>query len=54
MGETRNCSFGGTVAQLREWLDQFNDNDIIEFDGGNDSGSEFFDIYVNGQTVYSV
>jgi len=53
MGETKNANFGGTVAQLKEWLEQFNDNDFIEFEGGESSWGEFFEVRVNNEIVFS-
>ena len=52
MGETENGCFGGTVAQLKEWLEQFDDNDSIDFCGGEGNWGEFFWIKVNDKIVY--
>ena len=52
MGETKNGCFGGTVAQLKEWLEQFDDNDSIDFCGGESNWGEFFWIKVNDEIVY--
>ena len=41
----------GTVADMKKWLEQFEDSDEIIFEGGSNNGTEIFDIYVNGKEV---
>lgn len=41
----------GTVEELRKWLDQFKDTDIITFYGGEDGGGEFMVVLVNDNEV---
>ena len=53
MGETGNANFCGTVKQLKKWLKQFDDDDFIEFEGGEDYEGEFFEIRVNDEIVFS-
>ena len=46
--------WSGSIKDLREWLNQFNDEDEIAFIGGSDSGWEFMDVLVNGEIVVEV
>ena len=41
----------GTVADLREWLDQFKDTDTIRFYGGEDGCGGFMEVLVNNNEV---
>ena len=41
----------GTIADLREWLDQFKDTDTITFYGGEDGCGEFMVVLVNDNEV---
>jgi hypothetical protein len=41
----------GTIADLREWLNQFEDTDTILFSGGEDGCGEFMVVVVNNNEV---
>lgn len=41
----------GTIADLREWLNQFEDTDTITFVGGEDGCGEFMAVFVNDNEV---
>lgn len=43
--------WSGTIADLREWLDQFKDTDTITFHGGEDGCGEFMAVLVNDNEV---
>ena len=43
--------WSGTIADLRKWLDQFEDTDIITFHGGEDGCGEFMAVLVNDNEV---
>jgi len=49
--EIKNGEWRGTVAELHEWLNQFNDDDQIVFIGGSDSGWEFMEVKINDKIV---
>ena len=42
-----------TVADLRELLTQYNDNDVITFEGGSLNGWDEVDVLVNGECIAS-
>lgn len=44
----------GTIKELREWLNQFDDNDEISFSGGSNSGWEFMQVWVNDEVIVEV
>lgn len=46
--------WSGTVADLREWLNQFEDTDTITFCGGEDGNGEFMVVLVNNKEVVEV
>ena len=46
--------WSGSIKDLREWLNQFNDEDEIVFIGGSNSGWEFMDVFVNNELVVEV
>ena len=48
MKESWQAEWYGTIKELREWLDQFKDDDLIVFSGGND-GYEYLRVYVDGK-----
>lgn len=41
----------GTIADLRKWLNQFEDTDTITFHGGEDGYGEFMAVLVNNNEV---
>ena len=43
--------WSGTIADLREWLNQFEDTDTITFVGGEDGCGEFVAVRVNNNVV---
>lgn len=43
--------WSGTIADLREWLNQFEDTDTIQFVGGEDGQGEFMLVLVNDNEV---
>lgn len=49
--ETTIEGWSGTIADLREWLNQFEDTDTITFYGGEDGGGEFMVVLVNNNEV---
>lgn len=51
MKKQYDTEWSGTIKDLKEWLEQFNDDDDILITGGSDSGGEFLDIIVNGEVV---
>ena len=51
MKESWLSTWHGTIEELREWLNQFDDNDTIVFSGGSDDGYEFLHVYVNDELV---
>ena len=48
MKESWENTWYGTIAELREWLDKFDDDKLIVFCGGSDGGYEFLRVYVDG------
>ncbi len=48
MKESWTSTWYGTIAELREWLNQFDDDKLIVFCGGND-GYEYLRVYVDGK-----
>lgn len=49
--EETSSGWTGTVADLREWLNQFKETDTITFYGGEDSSGEFMSVLVNDSEV---
>lgn len=41
----------GTIADLRKWLEQFEDTDTVTFDAGEEDGGAFMVVFVNGNEV---
>lgn len=52
--EETAMGWAGTVADLREWLNQFKDTDTITFCGGEDGCGEFMSVLVNNDEVVFV
>lgn len=46
--------WAGTIADLREWLNQFDDDLYISFEGGADDGYDFLEVKVDGKVVVDI
>jgi len=40
-----------TVKELKELLNKYDDNDIVEIIGGEDENGEFCEIYINNEEI---
>lgn len=41
----------GTIADLRKWLERFEDTDTVTFDAGEKNGEAFMVVFVNDKEV---